>query len=91
LALDGSEIVEKLSPELRDVKVLISDGKLVDKSRPITLRMLLNHTAEFGYTFFNEKLRDFSKPIGYDEFSGHSFDMLQPLVNQPGETWEYGV
>ncbi|TVY38846.1 Acyltransferase [Lachnellula occidentalis] len=91
LALDDSVQVEKLSPELRDVKVLTSDGKLVEKSKPITLRMLLNHTAGFGYAFFNEKLRDFSKPIGYDEFSGHSFDMLQPLVNQPGERWEYGI
>lgn len=91
LALDDAAMVEKLSPELRDVKVLTTDGKLVEKSKSITLRMLLNHTAGFGYTFFNEKLRDFSKPIGYDEFSGHSFDMHQPLVNQPGERWEYGV
>ncbi|TVY35577.1 Acyltransferase [Lachnellula subtilissima] len=91
LALDDSAQVAKLSSELRDVKVLTADGKLVEKSKPITLRMLLNHTAGFGYTFFNEKLRDYSKPIGYDEFSGHSFDMLQPLVNQPGEAWEYGI
>jgi len=48
-------------------------------------------TAGFGYTFFNEKLRNYSKPIGYDEFSGHVYDMLQPLVKQPGEGWEYGV
>jgi hypothetical protein len=48
-------------------------------------------TAGFGYTFFNEKLRDYSKPTGYDEFSGHVSDMLQPLVHQPGEGWEYGV
>lgn len=47
--------------------------------------------AGFGYTFFNEKLRDYSKPIGYDEFSGHVSDMLQPLVFQPGEGWQYGV
>ena len=47
--------------------------------------------AGFGYTFFNEKLRDYSFPIGYDEFSGSVNDMLQPLVNQPGEAWEYGV
>jgi hypothetical protein len=26
-----------------------------------------------------------------DEFSGHMHDMLHPLVNQPGEKWEYGV
>jgi len=53
--------------------------------------MLLSHTAGFGYTFFNEKLRDYSKPIGCDEFSGSVYDVLQPLVGQPGEIWEYGV
>jgi hypothetical protein len=48
-------------------------------------------TAGFGYTFFNEKLRDYSFPDGYDEFSGHAYDMQQPLIHQPGEAWEYGV
>ncbi|RLL95437.1 hypothetical protein CFD26_101177 [Aspergillus turcosus] len=91
LNLDDSDQVEKICPELKDVKVLQDDGTLVEKRRRITLRMLLNHTAGFGYTFFNEKLRDYSKPIGYDEFSGHIYDMLQPLVNQPGERFEYGV
>jgi hypothetical protein len=27
----------------------------------------------------------------YDEFSGHFADFDQPLVNQPGERFEYGV
>lgn len=47
--------------------------------------------AGFGYTFFNNELRDFSHPIGFDEFSGDIKDILQPLVFQPGEGWEYGV
>jgi hypothetical protein len=42
-------------------------------------------------SFFNEKLRDYGLPIGIDEFSGDVRDMVQPLVNQPGEKWEYGV
>jgi hypothetical protein len=58
---------------------------------PFPRRQVLTGIAGFGYTFFNEKLRDYSKPIGYEEFSGHIYDMLQPLVNQPGERWEYGV
>ena len=91
LNLDDSAQVESLCPELRDVKVLQDDGKLVEKKRGITLRMLLSHTAGFGYTFFNEKLRDFSKPSGFDEFSGLEYDMLQPLVHQPGEGWQYGI
>ncbi|KAE8445798.1 hypothetical protein EG329_012856 [Mollisiaceae sp. DMI_Dod_QoI] len=91
LALDDSNQIEKLCPELKSVKVLQDDGTLVEKKRGITFRMLLTHTAGFGYTFFNEKLRDYSFPIGYDEFSGSMYDMLQPLVNQPGEAWEYGI
>jgi len=53
--------------------------------------MLLTHTAGFGYTFFHNGLRDHSKTIGYDEFSGHLTDFIQPLVHHPGEGWQYGV
>jgi len=47
LALDDASSVEQLCPELRDVKVLTSEGKLVEKNRGITLRMLLTHTGKF--------------------------------------------
>jgi CubicO group peptidase (beta-lactamase class C family) len=90
-ALDYVGQVATLCPELRDVKVSQDNGELVEKKRGMTLRMLLSYTAGFGYTFFNEKLRDFSKPVGYDEFSGLAYDVLQPLVNQLGEGWKYGI
>ena len=54
-------------------------------------QLILVRAAGFAYTFFNEKLRKHGMPIGYDEFSGHIHDMMQPLVRQPGEGWEYGV
>ncbi|EFQ34604.1 beta-lactamase [Colletotrichum graminicola M1.001] len=91
LKLDDSQQLEKLCPELADIKVLGAEGKLVDKVRGITLRMLLTHTAGFGYTLFNTRLRDWSLPAGVDEFSGSIRDMVQPLLFQPGEGWEYGV
>ncbi|TKA72630.1 hypothetical protein B0A55_05973 [Friedmanniomyces simplex] len=76
LSLDDPAQVEGLCPELKDVKVLQPDGSLVAKKRGISLRMLLTHTAGFGYTFFHDGLRDHSKPIGFDEFSGHPSDMV---------------
>ncbi|KAF2088808.1 beta-lactamase family protein [Saccharata proteae CBS 121410] len=92
LSLDDHEVVYKIAPEIKEKQVLQSDGTLVPKKREITLRMLLNHTAGFGYTFFSEKLRDYGRPMGFDEFSGDARDIMDmPLVNQPGETWEYGT
>lgn len=101
LDLDDAQSLYKLCPELKEKKVIVDAGngkkgkeglKLVEKEKEITLRMLLDHTAGFGYTFFNEKLRDWGRPIGYDEFTGDEKDILEmPLVNQPGSRWEYGV
>ncbi|KIX92487.1 uncharacterized protein Z520_11807 [Fonsecaea multimorphosa CBS 102226] len=91
LSLDDANQVAQLCPEIKNLSVLQPDGKLIPAKRGITLRMLLSHTAGFGYTFFHEGLRDYSKPIGYDEFSGHIKDLIQPLVHQPGEGWQYGV
>lgn len=47
--------------------------------------------AGFGYALFHEGLRDFSFPVGYDEFNAHIGMINQPLVHQPGEGWQYGV
>jgi hypothetical protein len=43
--------------------------------------------AGFGYSFLNKKLEKYN----YNEFSGLAQDFHQPLVNQPGERFEYGV
>jgi CubicO group peptidase (beta-lactamase class C family) len=92
LKLDDHKQVYELCPELEKVQVLTDDGKLVDKEKDITLRMLLAHTAGFGYEFFNPKLRDYGRPIGFDVFHADERDIHRmPLVNQPGSKWEYGI
>ncbi|KAJ6094549.1 beta-lactamase family protein [Penicillium canescens] len=96
LALDDSAQIESLAPELQRVRVLERDGDngfhLASKERNITLRMLLNHTSGFGYAFEDLKLRDWSRPVGIDDFSGNVNDVLNgPLVNQPGTKFQYGV
>lgn len=49
LSLDDYKQIYQLCPELEKVKVLQDDGSLVEKNTDITLRMLLSHTAGFGY------------------------------------------
>jgi CubicO group peptidase (beta-lactamase class C family) len=64
LALDDSNQVEKLCPELKQVKVLQDDGKLVEKKRGITLRMLLDHTGKSSY-----RIDQYHKSLDTDERS----------------------
>ena len=97
LKLDDGEMIESICPELKDVKILKSvddqgNAELVDKKNRITLRMLLTHTAGFGYTFFNETLRRWGQPVGYEELSGFATDVQGlPILFEPGTRWEYGV
>jgi CubicO group peptidase (beta-lactamase class C family) len=52
----------------------------------------LTQTAGFGYPFDDPRLRDYSHPIGFDEFAGNTADVLGlPLLNQPGTAFQYGV
>ncbi|KUJ12952.1 beta-lactamase/transpeptidase-like protein [Mollisia scopiformis] len=96
LGLDDGEQVEKLCPELKRAKILKGFDEndrpiLVEKKNKITLRMLLSHTAGFGYTFFNPEIRKFGLPKGLDEFSGDIKDIEHPLLFEPGTKWNYGT
>lgn len=48
--------------------------------------------AGFGYAFEDQKLIDWSLPVGLDDFSGDKEEILsRPLVNQPGTQFQYGT
>jgi hypothetical protein len=65
---------------------------LVRKQSQPSLHMLMDFPAGFAYSFFDSRLNDYYQPGGLDEFSGNYYDTVsQPLVNQPGEQWEYGI
>ncbi|KAI0833159.1 beta-lactamase/transpeptidase-like protein [Hypoxylon sp. FL0890] len=92
LSLDDAAQVERLCPELKDIKILKDDGTFEEKKNGITLRKLLTHTSGFAYSFFDEELRDWSHPIGIDEFGCDVKEIFRmPLRFQPGEGWRYGT
>jgi len=96
LRLDDEEQAAKLCPELDRAKILKGFDEndkpiLVEKKTKITLRMLLSHTAGFGYTFFNPEVRKFGFPSGLDEFSGRIEDIEHPLLFEPGTRFNYGT
>ncbi|KAL4863691.1 hypothetical protein BDV12DRAFT_189479 [Aspergillus spectabilis] len=89
LTFDNADQLEELLPPLRDVKVLeeSEDGHLYlrEKQSRITLRMLLSHTAGFGYSPYSRILRDWIV-----QSKSHVLDFAQPLIAQPGEDCNYG-
>jgi methyl acetate hydrolase len=59
--------------------------------RDITTRMLLLHTAGFGYDFFNESYNRLATEHGQPSIIEASQKALRtPLLFDPGEQWEYG-
>jgi methyl acetate hydrolase len=65
--------------------------KLRAPKRDITTRMLLLHTAGFGYDFFNEKYNRLAQERGQPSvITATKASLTTPLLFDPGEAWEYG-
>jgi methyl acetate hydrolase len=83
-------------PEIGELKVLDGiddDGtpRMRDPKREITTRMLLTHTAGFGYDFFNEHYRRLGEEKGQPSvITATKAALRTPLLFDPGERWEYG-
>lgn len=57
----------------------------------ITTRMLMLHTAGFGYDFFNEQYNRMAENHGQPSVvTGKRAAITTPLLFDPGEKWEYG-
>ncbi|WP_259117846.1 serine hydrolase domain-containing protein [Rhodococcus erythropolis] len=95
--LDLDAPVVTYVPDIGELKVL--DGfdaggnpVLREPKRDITTRMLLLHTAGFGYDFFNESYNRLSQEHGQPSVITCSKAALTtPLLFDPGEKWEYGT
>lgn len=95
--LDLDAPASRYAPEIAQVKVLEglnADGtpRLRAPRREITTRMLMTHTAGFGYEFCNQALFDEAAASGRPSIIGCTRAALQShLTFDPGEMWEYGI
>ncbi len=94
--LDLDAPAKRYVPALGEVQVLegfdaTGKPKLRAPKRDITTRMLLLHTAGFGYDFFSESYLRLTTEHGYPSVvSATRASLRTPLLFDPGEEWEYG-
>ena len=95
--LDLDAPAHTYAPEIGERQVLDGfedDGalRLRDPKREITTRMLLTHTAGFGYDAFNETYRRLGEEHGQPTAAtATKATLTTPLLFDPGERWEYGT
>jgi len=66
--------------------------RLRPPKRDVTTRMLMLHTAGFGYDYFNAALKRLAQEHGQpDARLGSKRGLMAPLLFDPGEQWEYGL
>ncbi|KFH45631.1 hypothetical protein ACRE_034960 [Hapsidospora chrysogenum ATCC 11550] len=99
LSLKGD--LSTVAPDLAVKKVLIGfseDGKtplLEPQARPITLEMLLTHSAGLAYDFLNPTMARWRAEFGDKELDEKEDRTVEdvfyyPLSFQPGTSWMYG-
>ncbi len=95
--LDLDAPAKRYVPEIGELQVL--DGfdeagglRLRRPKRDITTRMLMLHTAGFGYPYFSAALKRLAAEHDQpDPRLGSKRGLMTPLLFDPGESWEYGL
>jgi methyl acetate hydrolase len=94
--LDLDAPAKTYAPEIGKMQVLdgfdsAGNPKLRPPKRDVTTRMLLLHTAGFGYDFFNEKYNRLAQERGQPSvITSSKASITTPLLFDPGDDWEYG-
>ena len=94
--LDLDAPAKNYAPDIGRIQVLDgfdADGDpiLRPPKRDVTTRMLLLHTAGFGYDFFNEQYNRLAEEHGQPSIVTSSrASLMTPLLFDPGDEWEYG-
>lgn len=95
--LDLDAPASTYAPAIGKLKVIEgfdADGqpRLRAPRRAITTRMLMLHTAGFGYDFFNEAYKRLAEEHGQPSVVTCSRAAIEtPLLFDPGDRWEYGT
>jgi methyl acetate hydrolase len=95
-AIDLDAPAKTYVPDIGKLEVL--DGfdasgnpKLRAPKRDITTRMLMLHTAGFGYDFFNANYFRLAQERGQPSvITCSKASLMTPLLFDPGDKWEYG-
>jgi methyl acetate hydrolase len=95
--LDLDAPAKRYAPDIGKLQVLegfddAGTPRLRAPKRDITTRMLMLHTAGFGYDFFNERYNRLATNHGQPSVTTASkAAIMTPLLFDPGDRWEYGT
>ncbi len=94
--IDLDAPAKNYAPDIGKLQVLEGfdangNPRLRAPKRDITTRMLMLHTAGFGYDFFNANYNQMAQKHGQPSVvSASRAAIMTPLLFDPGDKWEYG-
>jgi methyl acetate hydrolase len=95
--LDLDAPAKTYAPDIGKLQVIDGfDAKGEPRLRPpkrdVTTRMLMVHTAGFGYDFFSQTYNRLAQEKGQPSvITSSKASLMTPLLFDPGDKWEYGT